>query len=129
MSGPLIYIGTYTIKNEKLEECKQRLGELVDLVETNEPRLTAFHVYLDEQGSTISVVQVHPDSESMEFHLKVVSEHLTGAFEYLETTQSEQLYGAPSDTLAEMLQAYAEPGVPVTFMPVHEVGFTRASVR
>jgi hypothetical protein len=129
MSGPLVYIGTYTIKNGRLEECKQRLGELVDLVETNEPRLIAFHIYLDQQGSKISVVQVHPDSDSMEFHLKVVSEHLTGAFEYLETTQSEQLYGAPSETLAEMLQAYAEPGVPVTFMPVHEVGFTRASVR
>jgi len=129
MSGPLVYIGTYTIKNGRLEECKQRLGELVDLVETNEPRLMAFHIYLDRQGRTLSVVQVHPDSDSMEFHLKVVSEHLTGAFEYLETTQSEQLYGAPSETLAEMLQAYADPGVPVTFMPVHEVGFTRASVR
>ena len=64
----------------------------------------------------------------MEFHLKVVSEHLTGAFEYLEATESEQLYGAPSDTLAELLQAYAEPGVPVTLMPLHEVGFTRTSV-
>ena len=129
MSGPLVYIGTYTIKNGRLEECKQRLGELVDLVETNEPRLLAFHIYLDEQGSRIGVVQVHPDADSMEFHLKVVSEHLTGAFEYLETTQSEQLYGAPSHTLAETLRAYAEPGVPVTFMPVHEVGFTRANVR
>jgi predicted metallo-beta-lactamase superfamily hydrolase len=129
MAGPLIYIGTYTVKNGKLEECKQRLGELVDLVETNEPRLIAFHIYLDEQASTISVVQVHPDSDSMEFHLKVVSEHLTGAFEYLEATVGEQLYGSPSDTLADMLQAYAEPEVAVSFIPVHEVGFTRATVR
>ena len=129
MSGPLIYIGTYTVRSGKREECKQRLGELVDLVETNEPRLMAFHIYLDEQGSKISVVQVHPDSASMEFHLKVVSEHLTGAFEYLETTESEQLYGSPSDTLSEVLRAYAEPGVAVMHMPVHEVGFTRASVR
>jgi predicted metallo-beta-lactamase superfamily hydrolase len=129
MSGPLIYIGSYSVKDGKLEECKRHMGELVDLVETNEPRLIAFHTYLDEQGGKISVVQVHPDSDSMEFHLKVVSEHLTGAFEYLETTQTEQLYGAPSDTLAERLRAYAEPGVPVTFMPVHEAGFTRASVR
>jgi hypothetical protein len=30
---------------------------------------------------------------------------------------------------AEMLRAYAEPGVAAMFMPVHEVGFTRASVR
>jgi predicted metallo-beta-lactamase superfamily hydrolase len=129
MSGPLIFIGTYIVRNGKLEECKQRLGELVDLVETNEPRLIAFHIYLDQQGSKISVVQVHPDSDSMELHLKIVSEHLTGAFEYLETTEREQLFGTPSETLAEMLDAYAEPGIPGTFMPVHEVGFTRASVR
>jgi hypothetical protein len=50
---PLIHIGTYTIKSGKLEECKQRPGELVDLVETNEPRLIAFHIYLGEQGSMI----------------------------------------------------------------------------
>lgn len=129
MSGRLIYIGSYTVKSGKREECKQRLGELVDLVETNEPRLIAFHIYLDEQGGKLSVVQVHPDSAPMEFHLKVISEHLTGAFEYLGETESEQLYGAPSDTLSEMLGAYTEPGVAVTFRPVHEVGFTRASVR
>ena len=39
-----------------------------------------------------------------------------------------QLYGAPSDTLVELLQAYAEPDVSVTFMSLHEVGFTRASI-
>ena len=43
-------------------------GVLVDLVETNEPRLMAFNVYLDEQGGKISVVQVHPDLDRMEFH-------------------------------------------------------------
>ena len=59
MSGPPIYIGTYTIKSGKLEECRQGLGELVDRVETNEPRLIAFHIYLGEQGGKISVVQVH----------------------------------------------------------------------
>jgi quinol monooxygenase YgiN len=129
MSEPLIYIGTYAIKSGKLEECRKRCGELVDLVETNEPRLIAFNLYLDEQGSTISVVQVHPDSASMEFHLKLISEHLEGAFDYLEATVSEQVYGTPSDSLAEQLNEWAEPGVTVTVMPVHEVGFTRTSVR
>jgi len=57
------------------------------------------------------------------------SSPIRSAFEYLETTETKRLYGAPSDTLAEMLRVYAEPGVPLTSMPVHQVGFTRASVR
>ena len=41
MSGPLIYVGTYTIKPGNQEEARRRLAELVDFVETNEPRCTS----------------------------------------------------------------------------------------
>ena len=129
MSGPLTHIGTYLIKDGKLEETKKRLQELVDMVETNEPRLIAFTVYLDEQGRQVSIVQVHPDSASMEYHLQVVSHHINGAYDYLERTESEQIYGAPSDTLRQKLRKFAQPGIPLRFMPIIEAGFTRTSVR
>lgn len=128
MAGPFVFIGTHTIKSGKLEEAKKRFQELVDLVETNEPRMIAFNIYLDEQGNKVSIVQVHPDSASMEFHMKVISEHLSDAFDYLETTESEHVYGAASDALSEMLRKYADPSAPPTFMPVHEAGFTRSTV-
>lgn len=129
MPGPFIWIGTHTIKSGMLEECKRRLQELADLVETNEPRLIAFHIYFDEEGSTVSVVQVHPDADSMLFHMKVISEHLTDAFDYLEKTVSEQVFGTPSPSLSELLKKYADPEAAATQMPVHEVGFTRTTVR
>ncbi len=47
MSGPLIYVGTYTVKPGSQEQVRGRLAELVDFVETNEPRLIAFNTYLD----------------------------------------------------------------------------------
>lgn len=127
MSGPFIYIGTYSIKSDKFEEAKTGLHECVDLVETNEPRLIAFNTYLDEERSKVSIVQVHPDVASMEFHLKVITEHLSSAFDYLDTTESEQVYGTPTEALAESLREYADPGVPVTFMPIYEGGFTRTN--
>lgn len=77
----------------------------------------------------MSVVQVHPDPASMELHMKVVSGHLSNAFDYLDGMESEQIYGRPSEALPQMLQAYAEPGVPVTSMPVHEAGFLRIAPR
>ena len=127
MSQPFVYVGTWTIKPGKVEEARKRLAEHADFVETNEPRLIAFHVYFDDEGRKASVVQIHPDSASMEFHMKVISEHLGGAFDYIDTILSEQYYGPMSKSLSETLSKWETPGVTVTKMPVYEAGFTRSN--
>jgi quinol monooxygenase YgiN len=129
MSGPFIYVGTTAIKAGKLEEARKHLAELVEFVETNEPRMIAFHAYLDEEGSKLTIVQVHPDPSSMEFHMQVNAKHFATAFDFLETVVSEQYYGAISDALATELAKWDDPDVAVTRMPVHEAGFTRTNVR
>ena len=127
MSQPFVYVGTWTIKPGKLEEARKWLAEHADFIETNEPRMIAFHVYFDDEGGKASVVQVHPDSASMEFHMKVISEHLSGAFDYIDTILSEQYYGPMSESLSETLSKWETPGVTVTKMPVYESGFTRSN--
>ena len=127
MSGAFVYVGTTTIKDGKEEDARKHLAEIVDFVETNEPRMIAFHAYFDDEGMKASVVQVHPDSASMEFHMKVISEHLGGAFDYIDTILSEQYYGPMSESLAQTLSQWETPGVAVTKMPVHEAGFTRSN--
>jgi len=129
MVGPLIYVGTYSIKPSKLEEARKHLAELVDFVETNEPRLIAFHCFFDEEGTKLTVVQLHPDSASMEFHQQVNAKHFATAFDYLETPFSDQYYGPISDALAAELSKWDEPGTEAIRMPVHEGGFTRTNVR
>ena len=128
MTGPFIYIGTTTIKPGKLDEARKRIAELVDFVETNEPRMIGFHCFLDEEGSKLTVLQVHPDSASMEFHMQVNAKHFATAFDYLDAQVSEQYYGTISEALASELAKWDEPGVAVTRMPVHEAGFTRTNI-
>ena len=129
MPGPFIYVGTYSIKPGKLEEARKRLVELVDFVDTNEPRMIAFQCFLNEEGSKLTIVQVHPDSASMEYHLQVNAKHFTTAFDYLDAMLSDQYYGPMSDALAAELSKWDETDVEVIRMPVHEGGFTRTSVR
>jgi quinol monooxygenase YgiN len=126
MSGPLIYVGTYTIKPGSQDEARVRLAELVDFVETNEPRMIAFNAYLDRDGNTVSIVQVHPDSASMEFHLLVNAKHFATAFDWLDESMSGQYYGPISDALAAELAKWDEAA---TYLPVHAAGFTRTTVR
>jgi quinol monooxygenase YgiN len=126
MSGPVINVFAYTIKPGKEEEARKRIAELVEFVETNEPRMIAFHVYLDETGSTLSIVQVHPDSASMEFHMQVNAKHFATAFDWLDSAAGQQLFGTISDALSAELAKWDEP---FTHVPVHEAGFTRTSVR
>ena len=127
MSGPFVYIGAFTIKSGRADEARQALRRLVAVVEANEPRVVSFNAYLDEQGTKVSVVQVHPDADSMALHMKVVANHLGGAFEYLEATESEQIFGRPTASLAALLEQWTDPGVSVTRMPIHVAGFTRTS--
>jgi hypothetical protein len=127
MSQPFVYVGTWTIKEGKEEEAKKFLSEHAAFVEANEPRLIAFHVYFDEDGRTGSVVQVHPDSASMETHMQVIAEHMSGAFDLIDAIVSEQYYGVMSDSLSATLAQWETPGVRVTKMPVYEAGFTRTN--
>lgn len=129
MAEPFIHVGTYMIQRGKTEEARKRIAELVDFVETNEPRMIAFNVYFDEEGSKLTVVQVHPDSASMEFHLQVNAKHFTTAFDYLESMMNDQYYGVMSETLAGEIAKWDDPNVAVTRMPVHEGGFTRTNIR
>lgn len=126
MSGPLINVFSYTIKPGNREEARKRIAELVDFVETNEPRLIAFHVYLDQEGDTLSIVQIHPDSASMEFHLQVNAKHFATSFDWLDTQLDQQIFGPISDALATELAKWDES---FTHQPVHEAGFTRTTVR
>ena len=126
MSGPLINVFTYSIKPGKQEEAPKRIAELVDFVETNEPRMIAFHVYLAQDGNSVSIVQVHPDSASMEFHMQVNAKHFATAFDWLDASMGQQLYGPVSDALVAELAKWDEQ---VTHVPIHEAGFTRTSIR
>jgi len=126
MSGPLINVFTYTIKPGKQEEAPKHIAELVNFVETNEPRMIAFHEYLDRDGNTLSIIQVHPDSASMEFHMQVNAKHFATAFDWLEPSMSGQYFGPISEALAAELAKWDEA---FAHQPVHAAGFTRTIVR
>jgi hypothetical protein len=127
VSGPLIFIATNTLRPGKLAAERRRVADLASFIEQNEPRLIAFNEYVNTDGTEVGVVQVHPDSASMEFHMETVAERAVQAYaDTLEITSSVQLYGDPSPAVLELLSRQAGAGVAITVKRHHLGGFTRS---
>ena len=105
MGEAFIFTGTYGIREGQFEVARQALDELVDHVEANEPRMHHFGFYFDDEGGEVTCVQVHPDSESMEEHMRVIAGHLENAGEFLDfTNMKTRVYGIPGDALLSQLR-------------------------
>ena len=126
MGQPFIFIGTHRLQDGKLQDFREALTRLVEVVEANEPRMIAFNGYANEDGTEVSVVQVHPDAASMAFHMAVVREHITSAYEeLLDETTSIQVFGELDDATRAMMQHLAGSGVPIVVQSEPLAGFTR----
>jgi hypothetical protein len=127
MAGPFIFIATNKLKTGKLEAERQRVPGLVDFIQANEPRLIAFDEYANDEETEVSVVQVHPDADSFEFHMGVVRERASRAYEEtLDATTGIQVFGTPTEVIFEMLRRAAGTGVQYTVKPHHLGGFARS---
>ena len=128
MAGPFIFIGTHMLKDGKLESFQADSKALAEVVESSEPRMIAFNVFANEEGTEVSVVQVHPDAESMMLHMQVVRQHISEAYaDSLDATASMLVYGPPSDEVLGMMTHLASDGTPVSVKPRHLAGFTRSA--
>ena len=70
-------------------------------VEEREQRILAFNTYLDEAVEPCTLVQVHPDAESMEQHREVMAER-SGRRSNNSTAKASMVYCEPRAMLAMM---------------------------
>lgn len=129
MSEPVFYIDRSTVRAGALEEVSRRIPELVEYIREHEPQLIAYDFYLDEQGSHMTVVSVHPDSDSVRLHMEV-GRSAFQKFADLIDLYSIEVYGRPSDEVLSLLEDKAAMLGNGGRVEVHErhAGFMRAQV-
>jgi hypothetical protein len=96
MSQPLVYIDCSEVREEALEQLRDAIRELADFIEENEPQLISYTVYFSEDGRQMTVMHVHADSASLDYHMDVAGPRF-GRFADLLTLSSIHIYGEPSD--------------------------------
>lgn len=102
MPEPIVIIDSSEILNGKLEKVKLAMNELVKYVKENEPNLIAYNVYINEDSTMVTVFQVHPDSESAEFHTKVAGPLFSNFVDFIKM-RGMDIYGKPSQILMERM--------------------------
>jgi quinol monooxygenase YgiN len=134
MPAPLIFATTARIKEGKLDDYRRFITELVEQVMAKEPRIIAFNVYLNEQGTEMTSIQVHPDAASMDLHLQLLPQLLgdsmsqwIGRADFLQIKHID-IYGTPSAAVLDADQQWVDSGAfSRAVKPLHLAGFTRAS--
>jgi hypothetical protein len=110
---------------------KPAVDELAAFVEANVPPLIAYNVYLNDERTRMTVIHVHRDSASLEYHLNVGGPAFRKLADLI-TLSSIDVFGAPSPVALDLLNDKARLlGGEAANVVVHEwqAGFARFEAR
>lgn len=127
MSKPLIVISKFRVKEGKLEELKHYYKKLRDLIESNNTQIIAFHGFLNEEGTEMTAIQIHPDNASMEYHMGVIRENYEeylSEFPHMLEGTTIDYYGEPPESALAMNEINKQV---ISITPVHVAGFTHSA--
>ncbi|MGH2984405.1 MAG: hypothetical protein ACRDK5_09155 [Solirubrobacterales bacterium] len=129
MPRPLIYVDASEVRKGALEELKGAITELVEFIDANEPQLIAYNVYLSDDGTQMTVVHIHADSASLEYHLDVGGPAFR-RFTDLITLSTIRVYGEPSEKALGQLHDKAQSlGSGKVIVQRLEAGFSHFEAR
>jgi hypothetical protein len=103
MSEPIVYVDRSDVHEGALVELRGAMAEFARFVEENEPQLLSYSVYFSDDGARMTVVHVHADSASLDYHLDVIGPRLEPLAGLLTMTSIE-IFGEPSETALQQLQ-------------------------
>lgn len=102
MSLPLVYIDTSRIRDGKLDALEAAMTHLAAFVESHVPRLISYGFFLNEARTQMTVVAVHPDSDSLRFHLDEAGAEFRKFADLIELSRID-VYGQVSDAVLDHL--------------------------
>ena len=124
-SSPILVVDSSEIHEGKLDEVRAGVEELVAFVEANEAEPLAYDIYFDEAGTLMTVVQIHPDSASLERHFTVAGPVFRRFADLLRLVRVD-VYGTASEVALEQMRGKSRllGNAPVVAHELH-AGFSR----
>jgi len=96
MPGPIVFVGTHRIHEGKLDVAKEASADLAQFVRDNHPRVLHFEIFIDDVTREMTVIQIHPDEDSLMLHMQLAGDRLARAYDFLDTV-GVRMFGNPSE--------------------------------
>ena len=126
MADTIVFVDSSEIREGKLAEVRTAVAEMAAFVEGNEPDPISYQVYFSRDGRRMTVVQVHPNSASMEHHMEV-SGPIFARFRDLLELRTVDVYGVPSEKVLQQLRGKAQLlGTATVEVHDFQAGFARS---
>jgi hypothetical protein len=128
MTEAIVYIDRSGIRPGGVEEVKSGSARLVEFIRAHEPQLISYAFYVDEVASSMMVVAVHPDSASLDLHLRIGGPEFR-KLGHLIDLRSIEVFGEPSESVLSQLHEKAKMLGENAHVIVHRrhAGFARVS--
>ncbi|NJP46181.1 antibiotic biosynthesis monooxygenase [Actinacidiphila epipremni] len=123
MNSPFIYLTAHRVDPTRRDELDALLAKYTETISANEG-LLAHYAYYDEEGTELTLVQVHRDAASGEQHMQVAGPLIAQGVALAETLRVE-VYGEPGPAMSKALEANAERGARAVRATVPAVAFVR----
>lgn len=107
MTDTIVYVDRSTINEGQAAIVKDKIQDLVRFIDQREPQLVGYQFYFDEDAGRMTVIAVHPDSDSLELHMEVGRSAFAGFADFIDM-QAIEVYGEPSPRVMELLEDKAE---------------------
>lgn len=118
MPAEIVYVDRFRVHEGRSEEFKHYADEMSAFVKENEPGVTLFNFYLDDDGATGTAVYVFADAGALDRHLDIAGSKFQEGYELLAGTDID-LLGEPSERAIQMGRAFNAR------VKGHVAGFTR----
>lgn len=106
MSDLIVYIDQSTVHDGKLDELKTAMTDLAEFIEANEPEILAYNVYFSADGDQMTVMHMHANPASLDFHMEVAGPKFPPIGEFI-SLEAIDVYGQPSEDVVQQLREKA----------------------
>lgn len=107
MTDTIVYVDRSTINEGQAAVVKDKIQDLVRFIDQREPQLVGYQFYFDEDAGRMTVIAIHPDSDSLELHMEIGRSAFAGFADFIDM-QAIEVYGDPSPSVLELLRDKAE---------------------
>jgi len=105
MKDEILLIAQFEINKEKIDEFKDLYNQGIETVRQRQPDVLNFNLYLNQDETVLSSVEVYRDSQAILKHFEYSSERIGKILKICKVTNVE-VYGNVSDEIKELLSPY-----------------------